>query len=67
MQHNCLSQRKQSDKIKQSLQMKSDDIPNVTETTHIGLQQISNFKKSGEINVDNNIKKKREEQHIHVV
>ena len=37
--------------------MKSDDIPNVTETTHIGLQQISNFKKSGEINVDNNIKK----------
>ena len=37
--------------------MKSDDIPNVTETTYIGLQQISNFKKSGEINVDNNIKK----------
>jgi hypothetical protein len=37
--------------------MKSDDIPNVTEATHIELQQISNFKKSGEINVDNNIKK----------
>jgi len=37
--------------------MKSDDIPNVTEATHIGLQQISNFKKSGEINVNNNIKK----------
>ena len=47
--------------------MKSDDIPNVTEATHIGLQQTSNFKKSGEINVDNNKKKKREEQHIHVV
>jgi adenine-specific DNA methylase len=53
------SQRKQSDKIKQSLQMKSDDIPNVTEATHIGLQQTCNFKKSGEINVDNNIKKAR--------
>jgi hypothetical protein len=37
--------------------MKSDDIHNVTEATHIGLQQTSNFKKSGEINVDNNIKK----------
>jgi phosphotransacetylase len=37
--------------------MKSDDIPNVTEATHIGLQQTSNFKMSGEINVDNNIKK----------
>jgi hypothetical protein len=27
--------------------MKSDDIHNVTEATHIGLQQTSNFKKSG--------------------
>ena len=39
--------------------MKSDDIPNVTEATHIGLQQTCNFKKSVEINVDNNIKKVR--------
>jgi hypothetical protein len=37
--------------------MKSDDIHNVTEATHTGLQQTSNFKKSVEINVDNNIKK----------
>jgi hypothetical protein len=42
--------------------MKSDDIPNVTEATHIGLQQISNFKKSGEINVDNNIKSIRKQR-----
>lgn len=54
-------QRKQTDKIQQNLQLKNDNIPNVTEATHIGLQQTSNFKKFGEINVDNN---KREEQHI---
>ena len=39
--------------------MKSANIPNVTEATHIGLPQTSNSKKSGEINVDNNIKKAR--------
>ena len=31
------SQRKQTDQIQQNLQLKNDNIPNVTEATHIGL------------------------------